>query len=384
MARTRWPALAINPSDELASNLDALAGDVSGQLAALSGEIASLSGVYVEKAGDTMTGTLTVPGLVVTGTSRVDAIQWNHPVDGNAVLDWEDDYLRFRFGGTLTPLGVRIDNYDTVGIELNRAGSATFAAGIKTGDGSAATPAYGFKSDDNTGPFLQAANVYSIAAAGVERFRLASNSLHLYHVDTGLREVWPRGHIYDWGWDTSTSVGSLGAWPANMASLVDTASVPANMSVTILVWAWVRLNQATDQRWSALDVTIGGTLAVNPVLVEQDLTTGTAGTGATGGISASHTHSHNHPPKTSSITQSHTHSVDPVNISSSIQTGGHTHTGPSHSHSLSASWKTLNYHALRSFTPTGSTVTIQARGGQSDATAQTYDDGALMWMVILN
>ena len=42
------------------------------------------------------------------------------------------------------------------------------------------------------------------------------------------------------------------------------------------------------------------------------------------------------------------------------------------------------YFARRSYTPGGSTVTLQVRGGQSDSTGQVYDDGLLQWLVVGN
>lgn len=59
---------------------------------------------------------------------------WNYqnPTDGVASLGWEDNYLRYRFGGTATPLGIRLDHYDSVKIILNRTGQSSFVDGITT------------------------------------------------------------------------------------------------------------------------------------------------------------------------------------------------------------------------------------------------------------
>ena len=138
----------------------------------------------------------------------------------------------------------------------------------------------------------------------------------------------PKGIIYDWGLDTTAAGGNLGAYPVNITSLAPTASVPAGVPVTILVWAWMRVDLTLNQSFAALEVTIGGTLPLNPALVEQDLTDSAGDT-------------------------------------------------------TSQSWHNLSYVASRSFTPGGTTVALLGRGGTGGGT-QTYDDGALMYMVIVN
>jgi len=202
---------------------------------------------------------------------------------------------------------------------------------------------------------------------------------------TGLIEIFPKGHIYDWGFDTNTSQASLGTYPVNITGLVATASVPANVSVTIMVWAWNRVNLTVNQAYAALDVTIGGSLIVNPALVEQDLTTDAGGDNVdVDGTSGSDSHTHNTTGSTDTAS-GHLHgsgSISATNDSHSHSSGSYTVNG-THTHALSGSWHTLNYFALRNYTPTGSTVTLQARGGTASG-SQTYDNGALMYMVILN
>jgi len=93
--------------------------------------------------GIDVTGTVAADGLAVSGTSNFVSVStfgsivvngstnYNHPTSGSATLDWEDDYLRYRFGGSATPQGIRIDNYDEIKIKLNRDGSAYFAGSVE-------------------------------------------------------------------------------------------------------------------------------------------------------------------------------------------------------------------------------------------------------------
>lgn len=75
---------------------------------------------------------VTLPGGLTLGgpmdadgndLSDVGSVTHEHPTSGSVVWDWEDDYWRARFGGTATPAGIRIDDYDTERIELNRDGT---------------------------------------------------------------------------------------------------------------------------------------------------------------------------------------------------------------------------------------------------------------------
>lgn len=237
------------------------------------------------------------------------------------------------------------------------------------------------------------------AADKLDRIRLRANEILFEWEDAGgdaASVTWPSGLIYDWGWDTDSGGSSLGAWPANLTNLVATASVPANVSVTIFVWAWIRLNLAVDQDFAALDVTIGGSLPQNPALVEQAMSTstdnaGTTGAGGTGSTSsevvAAHDIIHGGSDQVWDVaTASHvTGSHQGESHSAHSHSGpSHTHPGGTHFHTIPGNWHTLQYNALRSYTPTGTTASLQARGGTSSGASQTYDDGALMWMVVIN
>lgn len=215
----------------------------------------------------------------------------------------------------------------------------------------------------------------------LDRIRLRADEI-IFNWESGANQgTWtgPRGLIFDHGTVTTSAGGTLATYPANITGLNTTATVPANISVTIFVWAWMRFDMTLDMEFAALDVTVGGTAPLNPSLIEQDLTTDTDATAGGTGVDISGTTSvdgtHTHPGESLSGTHSHQSGTLAVN-------GNHTH---SHSHSMAANqWKTLSYFGARSFTPTGSTVTLQARGGSAAGSNQIYDDGALVYLVVIN
>jgi len=205
-------------------------------------------------------------------------------------------------------------------------------------------------------------------------------------VDSGIH-AWPKGITFDFGQATITDDAAVGVYPENLTGLVATATVPANISVTIRVWCWVRLDLALDQEIAFLDVTIGGTAPQLPATIEQDLTSSAAGTGNTGSAGTGNTGSAgpNAVAGFSGSFDGHIHASGSYESASHTHTGpSHTHTGPSHTHALSSSFKTLFYCGSRSFTPTGTAITVQARGGSGSGTAQDYDDGLLMYDVVVN
>lgn len=202
----------------------------------------------------------------------------------------------------------------------------------------------------------------------------------------------PSGLIYDWGRVLDNGGQVLGSWPANLTSLLGTASVPPNVPVTVFVWAWARVNLAVSQDFAALDVTIGGSLQQNPALVEQAMststdsagTTGAGGTGSTGSATGTTGSSpsllHDHGGAVGGSLGFHTHD----GATHSHSGPSHTHAGGSHFHTIPGNWHMLNYHVLRSYTPTSSTISLQARGGTGSGASQTYDDGVLMWIVVID
>lgn len=88
---------------------------------------------YLPLTGGTLSGTLYMNARLSVVSASGGQIEHVHPSSGSVVIDWEDDYLRYRFGGTSTPAGIRIDDYDGVSIELNRNGSAYFAGSVTIG-----------------------------------------------------------------------------------------------------------------------------------------------------------------------------------------------------------------------------------------------------------
>ncbi len=69
--------------------------------------------------------------------SITQQVSYDHPESGSAALEWEDNYLRYRFGGTSLPKGIRLDHYDTPVVVLNRLGASEFNQGLKTSEVSA-------------------------------------------------------------------------------------------------------------------------------------------------------------------------------------------------------------------------------------------------------
>jgi len=56
-----------------------------------------------------------------------------NPAGGSMTAAWEDNYWRYRFGGTAATLGLRIDNYDTTRITLGRDGNIAATGWIGAG-----------------------------------------------------------------------------------------------------------------------------------------------------------------------------------------------------------------------------------------------------------
>lgn len=200
-------------------------------------------------------------------------------------------------------------------------------------------------------------------------FRVRANTF-IYDWEDGAGDAgsitWPHGIIYDFSADSSTGE-AFGVWPDTSSTLAVTLNTPTNVSVTVVVWCWFRLDNATDQIFVALSALIGGSRLHNPALQELDLTTDTD---ATGSSSTSHQHplgiyhSESHSGNTSAASASHTHS---------------------HAHAMSAQWNTLNYMSWRSYTPSGSSISVVAEGGHGGVSGSvTYDDGAMFAMVVVN
>lgn len=84
---------------------------------------------YLPLTGGTLSGTLTAnSAITMSGGSGSftlggsNTFAWNTPTDGGVSISWVSNYLRFRMGGTATPLGLNISNYDTTGVLISRHG----------------------------------------------------------------------------------------------------------------------------------------------------------------------------------------------------------------------------------------------------------------------
>lgn len=234
--------------------------------------------------------------------------------------------------------------------------------------------------------------------AYLDRFDVLSDALRFEWEDSGGDigiHTWPKGIVYDWAFDTTAGEATSGAYPSDITGLTCTVSVPQDISVTIMVMAHIRYDHSADAGEIVFfQVEIGGTAPVQAAAVEMDLTTSAAGTGNTGAGGTGNTGSNGGQIITlsgnsgaASSGTAHTHTVgsyNPSDTSDHTHTGpSHTHSGPSHTHALSSQFKTIPYVGMRSFTPTGTTVDIQAIGGGTSG-AVTYDDGILIAWVLVN
>jgi hypothetical protein len=111
---------------------------------------AGVGGIWVLKAGDTMTGVLSLPA----GSASSPALQM---ADINSGL----------YGGADT-VSVATNGITRLTITTAITSSAVFAGPV----GTAAAPAYSFSGDADNGMFRPATNVLGFSAAGVERLRM--------------------------------------------------------------------------------------------------------------------------------------------------------------------------------------------------------------------
>ena len=89
---------------------------------------------YALLTGATFSGNVTVNGTVFSDTANTDQLYINHPSSGAVTIEFVNDYLRYRFGGSSTPQGITIGNYDTIVTTLGRDGTID-ATGRITADG---------------------------------------------------------------------------------------------------------------------------------------------------------------------------------------------------------------------------------------------------------
>lgn len=133
--------------------------------------------LYVKIAGDTMGGSLNFGGNSITALSSYTS---SNPGSGSVVWAWEDDYWRARFGGTGTPLGIRIDNNDTIAITLARSGDITLTGVLRAGNGTTALPSHTFDSDPDMGMYRGAANDLRFSTGNDLALRLTGSRIYCY------------------------------------------------------------------------------------------------------------------------------------------------------------------------------------------------------------
>lgn len=176
MPRVRWPALAISPTQEIASNVDviaALVADNQNAIAALQGLWSELDN-YVEKAGDDMSGNLTM----LTGKQVV-------------FRNLQADVLPLGSGYRLRASGA--ENFR---VDMSTDGGVTWVERlIMFNEG-------GFSLYDENG-----ARRFNVTSAGAVEADDDGSS--------GLVEIFPKGTLIDMGTDVDATPG---AWTTTEAS----------------------------------------------------------------------------------------------------------------------------------------------------------------------
>lgn len=91
--------------------------------------------IAVRSEGDARWARLGANNTFTSDNTFTNDVYFDHPTAGHVKVDWQNDYLRYRFGGSSTPAGLRLDNYDNVSITLNRDGSADFTNRVRVQGG---------------------------------------------------------------------------------------------------------------------------------------------------------------------------------------------------------------------------------------------------------
>lgn len=157
-------------------------------------EMAGSSGAYIDFKDSTAedrdariiyvsgSGQLEInPKLYVSGPVEVEAGTGNHiyltdpsviahnQSSGGVNIGWDSDWYRFRFGGTSTPQGILISNYDTPTLYLAR-------SGVVLASGSSSSPGYSFIGDSDTGFYpTGTADQIGVATGGTEKALFGTN-----------------------------------------------------------------------------------------------------------------------------------------------------------------------------------------------------------------
>lgn len=175
------------------------------------GPLASSIGGKVDRAGDTMTGPLTVPDLRIgammfsndldTGITRPAADQIGFSAGGVLAARMRDSGIQLVDGNSTIPalgfisepgLGIYRSANNTLGIGANLTSLMTFSPAlvqtdilfrsnnaVHLADGTAALPALAFTNDPNTGFYSAGADQIGFSTGGAQRFLLGSSGATL-------------------------------------------------------------------------------------------------------------------------------------------------------------------------------------------------------------
>lgn len=87
-------------------------------------------GVLTERMRITDAGAVVAAVSLSVPYMDFDSTNTNNPGGGNLGQSWDSNYWKMRFGGTATPAGIRITNYDAITVQLSRSGASLFNEGI--------------------------------------------------------------------------------------------------------------------------------------------------------------------------------------------------------------------------------------------------------------
>lgn len=155
-------------------------------------------------------------GFTVTGGSlelgSANNLVHNNPGTGSITVGWASDYYRFRLGGNATPAGVKITDYDTDSITLQRTGRITTRESIFANSGYVYTQAFisttgkfiggDSSADDDYLIIQEGGNYAAIVLDGTERFRVTtSNTAEFPGSITAGGTIYAGAGSYNIGWD---------------------------------------------------------------------------------------------------------------------------------------------------------------------------------------
>jgi hypothetical protein len=137
----------------------------------------------VLKAGDTMTGSLTIRATESTGFSRL--VSGTASATGYVAFHAANDVRQGYIGFSTTTASADTGDIPYV------AGSHTFTGQIRAASGSVSAPGLSFSGDTDTGVFRPAADTVALATNGVERFRIRADGTATFEQNLGLNTSSP-------------------------------------------------------------------------------------------------------------------------------------------------------------------------------------------------